>query len=92
MVAYDRRVLPREVRKGGVALELLSEPLRFGDCTRSMVDIRRAEPFERISHQDDCKVILVHKPLVLSLSKNAVPESVCSSTLRQAQGSSPTDS
>ena len=42
--------------------------------------------------QDDCKVAKEPWPLVLSLSKDRLGESVDGSTLRQAQGSLPTDS
>ena len=42
--------------------------------------------------QDDCKVAQMLGPLVLSLSKDGQSESVHGSTLRQAQGSPPTDS
>ena len=46
MVAYDLRVLVREVRKGSVDLDPLAETLRFGDCIRSVVNIRKGQSLE----------------------------------------------
>ena len=85
-----RKPLSTECRNSVWASETKQHPVQpFG--TRGAQAPGLTINSEQLLCQDDGKVIQVHKPLVLRLSKDGVSESVWSSTLRQAQGSPSTN-
>ena len=72
----------------GLAIQVPGNPGALEQVQQEGIQLQRPDPIG----QDDCKVAQEPWPLVLSLSKDRLGESVDGSTLRQAQDSPPTDS